>query len=251
MEIAPPEVYVSPQPVRNAFAISDRNGGAVCVFQGTLDALSDDELAAVLAHEVGHIKNRDSLYVALFQSLRVSLTVVLVFIAIVCALAISLLTRGRGGALAGVFGAGMLIVGAAASYLMVTAGLRSREIWRRSIGGSHAPGSDGTRKGAESPARGRPSMASRRRAGHRRRTLHRRRHSPHPSFPSLSRVIRARNAASLGSRSFSVRHGSRSWSARTRMLDRQRRSQRGNARWTLPLCEPSRSVGHRAIHPAR
>lgn len=121
-----PAVYVSPQAVRNAFALTDRHGGLVCVMQGTIDALPDDELAAVLAHEVGHLKNRDSLYATLFESLRVSLTVVFVVIALVVALMVSILTRGRSG-LAALFAGGFFLVGAAAAFLLISAGMRSRE----------------------------------------------------------------------------------------------------------------------------
>lgn len=121
-----PAVYVSPQPVRNAFALTDRHGGLVCVMRGTIEALPDDELAAVLAHEVGHLKNRDSLYATLFESLRVSLTVVFVVIALIVALMVSILTRGRGG-LAALFAGGFVLVGSAAAFLLISAGMRSRE----------------------------------------------------------------------------------------------------------------------------
>jgi hypothetical protein len=62
-----------------------------------------------------------------FESVRISLTVVFIAIAVLFALAISLVTRGRGAALGGIFAAGVVLVGAAASFLLITAGQRSRE----------------------------------------------------------------------------------------------------------------------------
>lgn len=57
-----PKVYVADNPQPNAFA-TGRNPehGAVCATTGLLDQLSDEEIAGVLAHEIGHIKNRDTL----------------------------------------------------------------------------------------------------------------------------------------------------------------------------------------------
>ena len=55
-----PEVAVSRSGVPNAFAIGPRPSRAtVVVTEGLLDALDDDELDAVLAHELAHIRNRD------------------------------------------------------------------------------------------------------------------------------------------------------------------------------------------------
>ena len=57
-----PAVYVLATDQPNAFA-TGRNpeNAAVAVTQGILQALSRDELAGVIAHELAHIKNRDSL----------------------------------------------------------------------------------------------------------------------------------------------------------------------------------------------
>jgi heat shock protein HtpX len=57
-----PKVYVMESPQPNAFA-TGRNpaNAAVCASTGLLQALSRDEVAGVMAHEIAHIKNHDTL----------------------------------------------------------------------------------------------------------------------------------------------------------------------------------------------
>ena len=49
-------VYRTPQV--NAFATAD---GSIRIYSGLMDCMSDDELMAVVGHEMGHIRNSDSL----------------------------------------------------------------------------------------------------------------------------------------------------------------------------------------------
>ncbi|WP_300155190.1 zinc metalloprotease HtpX [Solidesulfovibrio sp.] len=60
--IPKPRVMIVPQEAPNAFA-TGRNPehGVVCVTEGIMRLLSPEELRGVLAHELGHIKNRDIL----------------------------------------------------------------------------------------------------------------------------------------------------------------------------------------------
>src|SRR6185503_6378652 len=57
-----PKVFISDNPQPNAFA-TGRNPehAAVCVTTGLLERVSQEELAGVLAHELGHVKHRDTL----------------------------------------------------------------------------------------------------------------------------------------------------------------------------------------------
>ena len=60
--IPKPKVAVVPGSAPNAFATGrDPAHGVVAVTQGIVAILGEDELRGVLAHEIGHIKNRDTL----------------------------------------------------------------------------------------------------------------------------------------------------------------------------------------------
>lgn len=57
-----PDIYIIDESAPNAFAMGrDPNKAAVAVTSGLLQRLNRDELQGVIAHEIGHIKNRDVL----------------------------------------------------------------------------------------------------------------------------------------------------------------------------------------------
>jgi heat shock protein HtpX len=57
-----PRVYITDNPQPNAFATGrSPEHAAVCVTSGLLGQVNQEELAGVLAHELGHVKHRDTL----------------------------------------------------------------------------------------------------------------------------------------------------------------------------------------------
>lgn len=61
-ELPMPKVYVMHSAQPNAFATGrNPDNSAVCASTGLLDMLSHNEVAAVMAHELAHVKNRDTL----------------------------------------------------------------------------------------------------------------------------------------------------------------------------------------------
>lgn len=75
MKIPMPKLWVTPDPSPNAFA-TGRNPqhASVAVTAGILQIMSDDELAAVLAHELGHVRNRDILISSIAATLGSAIT---------------------------------------------------------------------------------------------------------------------------------------------------------------------------------
>ncbi len=70
-----PKIYVIPMESPNAFA-TGRNPqhASVAVTQGILNLLNDEELEGVLAHELGHVNNRDILISSIAATLAGAIT---------------------------------------------------------------------------------------------------------------------------------------------------------------------------------
>jgi len=79
-KIPVPKVYIVPGNWSNAFATGrDYKHAAVACTQGILELLSEDELKGVIAHEISHIKNRDTL----IQAVAATIAGVISYIAMI------------------------------------------------------------------------------------------------------------------------------------------------------------------------
>jgi heat shock protein HtpX len=74
-QIPMPKVYIIPEEAPNAFA-TGRNPqhAAVAITQGLLRLLTREEIAGVLGHELGHVRNRDTLIMVVAATLAGALS---------------------------------------------------------------------------------------------------------------------------------------------------------------------------------
>ncbi|HYA95090.1 MAG TPA: zinc metalloprotease HtpX [Terriglobales bacterium] len=123
-----PKIYVIPTDSPNAFATGrNPSHASVAVTQGILNLLDDEELQGVLAHELGHVRNRDILISSIAATLAGAITI-LARMAYWGALFGGMGGRDRedrgGGGLGALF---MLILAPIAAMLIQLAVSRSRE----------------------------------------------------------------------------------------------------------------------------
>jgi len=72
-----PRVYIIDNPQPNAFATGrDPNNAAVAATTGLLKNLSHEEVAGVMAHELAHIKNRDTLIMTITASIAGAISII-------------------------------------------------------------------------------------------------------------------------------------------------------------------------------
>jgi len=133
-----PKIYVIPNDSPNAFA-TGRNPqhASVAVTQGILNLLTDEELEGVLAHELGHVNNRD----ILISSVAATVAGAITMLASMGRWAMFFGMGGRddrdrGGGLAALF---MLILAPIAASLIQLAVSRSRE-YQADATGAHFTG---------------------------------------------------------------------------------------------------------------
>src|ERR1700679_3137936 len=123
-----PKVYVIPPDSPNAFATGrNPNHASVAVTQGILGLLNDDELEGVIAHELGHVRNRD----ILISSIAATLAGAITWIASIARWGMIFggmrgerEDRGRGGGIAAI---AMIFLAPLAATLIQLAVSRSRE----------------------------------------------------------------------------------------------------------------------------
>jgi len=127
--IPTPKIYVIPTDSPNAFATGrNPSHASVAVTQGILNLLNDEELEGVLAHELGHVRNRDILISSIAATLAGAITYAARF---------GMFFGGgsrddrRGGALGALL---MLILAPIAAMLIQLAVSRSREYQADSTG---------------------------------------------------------------------------------------------------------------------
>ena len=120
-----PKVYIIETPQPNAFATGrDPNHAAVAATTGLLSALNREEVAGVMAHELAHVRNRDTLIMTVTATIAGAITML-------ANIAVFMTNRERGGALSGLL---IMIVAPMAAGLVQMAISRSREYEADRIG---------------------------------------------------------------------------------------------------------------------
>ena len=122
-----PKIYLIPQDAPNAFATGrNPSHAAVAVTRGLLDICNDEEVEGVLAHELGHVRNRDILISAVVATLAGAISMIahMVYYAELFGMGGRSSDDRRGGAFSAL---AMMIVAPLAATVIQLAISRSRE----------------------------------------------------------------------------------------------------------------------------
>ena len=113
-----PKIYIIDTPQPNAFATGrDPKNAAVCATMGLLNSLTREEVAGVMAHELAHVQNRDTLTMTVTATLAGA-------IGMLSSFALFFGGRGRGGLIGSI---AIMIFAPMAAGLVQMAISRSRE----------------------------------------------------------------------------------------------------------------------------
>jgi len=129
-----PKIYFMPTDSPNAFATGrNPSHASVAVTRGILEICDDEEIEGVLAHELGHVRNRDILISAVVATIAGAITMLarMVYYAELFGFGGSRSDDRRGGALSAL---AMMIVAPLAALLIQLAISRSREYEADSTG---------------------------------------------------------------------------------------------------------------------
>ncbi len=122
-----PKIYLIPTDSPNAFATGrNPNHASVAVTRGILEICNDEEIEGVLAHELGHVRNRDILISAVVATIAGAITLIarMVYYAELFGFGGGRSDDRRGGAFSAL---AMMIVAPLAATLIQLAISRSRE----------------------------------------------------------------------------------------------------------------------------
>lgn len=120
--LSKPQIAIAPTKMPNAFA-TGRNPehATVCATEGILDLLNDDELEGVMAHEMAHVANRDTMITTIAATIAATFAIGARFLFFG-----ALFRRGRGGGQLIVMLA-LMALAAVGAFLLKMAISRSRE----------------------------------------------------------------------------------------------------------------------------
>jgi len=121
-----PRVYIMHSPQPNAFATGrDPNHAAVCASTGLLDMLEPQEVAGVMAHELAHIRNRDTLIMTIAATVAGAISMLANFMQFSALFGGN---RGSGGRGLGIIGTLVAVIVAPMAAMLVQMAIsRSRE----------------------------------------------------------------------------------------------------------------------------